>query len=786
MGGDPLARTVDSRPVAAGRAQAMRARAALAELAFGSLSPAGQSLAGNLALLPIDALQLDLLGPAQRHFGNYELLEKIGEGGMGVVYRARQINLDREVAIKLLSAGPWASREFIDRFLREAQHAARMQHPNIVTVHEVAMAEELHYFSMRLVRGESMAAWLQREGPVGARRAAQMMRMVADAVAYAHSLNVLHLDLKPANVLLDENQIPLVADFGLARQLTALQSLDNTELSGTPSYMAPEQAEVGARPLTTATDVWGLGAILYELVTGQPPFRGDSVQATLSMLCGGRVRRPRRLQPGLPLDLEAIILKCLAHEPERRYASVRDLAEDLGRFHEHREVRARPLHALQRAQRWSTREPRLAASALLAVSLLVIGLATTSQQWQRAERNASVSNERLWDSRRDAALRLQSDGMGFEALPGLLANIEEQEHARGSVPAMIERRQVGAILNQGVSLIDRTVIADARPLAAQLSPDGSILALALDDVSVRWFDTRNLAELGRVDLASLPTSDGALRAPRLLRFVDNTRLRVTLDWIDYLLSPSDGDTYLIDLAHARVVEPPATFVDLTESIFSADGRHALLRNRNKQVQLWQVAPWKPLSPRFDESDQQRTFAWLLGRGGRHAWTLPGGSSTLSIRDMQATREPRVVSVKLPAGTQLTAWTENHSGSQLAIGDSTGRVFILELASFVLRPLATPFGTRIRWLAFSEDDAWLAAAREDGSTFAFEAASGISLNAGLMQHAFIPHQVVISHRQRLLVVSGEGETALWHLPAAGPSGLEATRVLAQPTRSAHAG
>jgi WD40 repeat protein len=759
-------------------------KAALADLAFGSFSRGKLGRGTHLALLTSDTLELDLSDPIQRRLGNYELLELIGEGGMGVVYRARQVNLNREVAIKLLAAGPWASREFIDRFVREAQHAASMQHPHIVTIYEVGTAEELHYFSMRLVRGVSLATAIHKTGPYAPRRAAQLMCTVAEAVNYAHSLGVLHLDLKPANVLLDENEAAHVADFGLARQLDRVQAIDNTELSGTPSYMAPEQAEVGNIPLTTATDIWGLGGILYELVTGYPPFRGPSAQETLNLLRSEPVRRPRRLRPDLPPDLEAIILKCLEREPARRYPSARDLGDDLMRFHEHRAVRARPLNAVQRLGRWALREPRLAATAMLAVALLVIGLITTSQQWRRAEANAVVSNERLWESRRDTATHLQTDGMGFEALPGLLANIEEQERVPGAGPAMTERLQMGFILQQGVRLIDRMVIADARPLACELSPDGSLLAIALDDLSVRWFDTSNLAEKGRVDLAGLPTSDGALRAPRLLRFVDNQRLRVTLDWRDYLLSPSEGDTYLVDLENRRVIEPPAEFRGLTESMFSADGRFAMLRNSASQVQLWQVEPWMPRSALIEETGDQRVFSWLPGRGGKRAWTFPGGSPTLSMRDMGP--DGRQLPVTLPYGAQLTAGAEDHDGSKLALGDSTGRVYLLDIASNALRQLATPFGTRIRWLSFSEDDAWLAAVREDGSAFAFDVAGGNSLNSGLMQHAFEPQHVVISHKQRLMVVSGEGVSALWRLPEPGPSGLAATRQVAHPTRFLRAG
>ncbi|HEY6894047.1 MAG TPA: serine/threonine-protein kinase, partial [Rhodanobacteraceae bacterium] len=364
--------------------------AALAALAFGgnAVTP-GLTELHHLALLPADALELDLDDPAQRQFGDYELIELLGQGGMGVVYRARQASLEREVAIKLLAAGPWASREFIERFQREARNVARMQHPNIVAIYEIGEAEGLHFFSMRLVRGQSLAAALAESGPFEAQRAARLMRTIAEALAYAHSLGVLHLDLKPANVLLDEDGAPHVADFGLARRIDGALAIDNDEVSGTPAYMAPEQASARAQAITSATDVFGLGAILYELVTGKPPFRAESPRATLKLVAEGKIRRPRLLAPHVPADLEAIILRCLAKEPAERYASARALADDLGRFGEGRAVHARPLNVAQKIARWTRREPKLAIASMLIVAALVAGLGATTREWRRAEGNAA-------------------------------------------------------------------------------------------------------------------------------------------------------------------------------------------------------------------------------------------------------------------------------------------------------------------------------------------------------------------------------------------------------------
>jgi serine/threonine-protein kinase len=332
-------------------------------------------------------------GASQRRLGDYELVELIGEGGTGVVYRARQLSLDRDVALKVLAAGPWASDEFVERFRREAQNAARMQHPNIVAIYEVCSEEELHFFSMQLVRGPSLAHEIRRQSRMPAQRAATLLRAVAEAVDYAHRLGVLHLDLKPGNVLLDRDGEPRVADFGLARRVDDAIDLENAGLSGTPSYMAPEQVRADARAIAATTDVWGLGAILHELVTGEPPFRAASVRATLQLVEDGTVRPPRQIAPALPLDLEAIILRCLARDPAARYPSARALADDLGRFVEGYAVHARPLDTVRRIERWVRREPRLAGSVALIAASLVFGVVATAMQWQRAETNARHAHE---------------------------------------------------------------------------------------------------------------------------------------------------------------------------------------------------------------------------------------------------------------------------------------------------------------------------------------------------------------------------------------------------------
>lgn len=373
---------------------------AIQAFASGSDADASRSLAWTAP----GELGIDLDDPAQRRFGDYELIERIGVGGMGAVYRARQHGLDREVALKFLAAGPWASDEFIARFRREARAAARMQHPNIVEIHDTGEREGLYYFSMRLVSGPSLAQRVSQHGPLPIREAAGLLRTIAEAIDYAHRLGVLHLDLKPANVLLGPHGEPLVADFGLARRIDEGPNAAE-DIAGTPSYMAPEQASARQQPIGPAADLYGLGATLYELLVGEPPFRGKNAMDTLTRLLRDPPLPPRSRRREIPADLDAIVLKCLAKDPAARYASARALADDLGRFLDGRPVSVRPLTGMQRAWAWMRREPRIAALLGLVLISLTAGVLATSQQWQRAESALHLAETRRLqaDSARVAA-----------------------------------------------------------------------------------------------------------------------------------------------------------------------------------------------------------------------------------------------------------------------------------------------------------------------------------------------------------------------------------------------
>ncbi len=313
------------------------------------------------------------------YFGDYELVELIAEGGMGVVFKARQVSLDRMLALKIVRSGRFATADDLQRFFLEAAAAAHLDHPNIVPIYEIGEHEGHHYFSMKLVEGGSLADHVGRLA-VAPRAAARLVATVARAVHYAHQRGILHRDLKPANILLaarpgepPERWTPLVADFGLAKRVQDQQAAGLTKsgsIVGTPGYMAPEQVAGPREAITTSADIHALGAILYELLTGRPPFRAETVLETLRLVREEEPIRPRVLDPGIDRDLETVALKCLEKVPSRRYASAAALADDLELWLEDKPIHARPARSPERLVKWARRRPAIAA--LLLVGLVAV------------------------------------------------------------------------------------------------------------------------------------------------------------------------------------------------------------------------------------------------------------------------------------------------------------------------------------------------------------------------------------------------------------------------------
>jgi serine/threonine-protein kinase len=336
-----------------------------------------------------------------RRFGDYELLEEIARGGMGIVYKARQISLNRLVALKMILAGRLASDSEVKRFHAEAESVARLDHPNIVDIYEVGELEGRQFFSMKLVAGRSLAGEMaaDRWRPDDGKDAARLLVKVARAVHHAHQQGILHRDLKPANILMDAQGEPHVSDFGLAKRVASEggMTLDGAVL-GTPSFMAPEQAAGKTSQLTPAADVYSLGAILYCLLTGHPPFVADSPLDTLVQVIESDAILPHAVNPRVSLELESICLRCLEKSPDLRYPSAAALAEDLERFLRGEPVEIRPKSIRARLRHWARRQPAL-ASRLAALTFCVLIAQVTYQIrhqlpiWQHAKGMAMMG---LW------------------------------------------------------------------------------------------------------------------------------------------------------------------------------------------------------------------------------------------------------------------------------------------------------------------------------------------------------------------------------------------------------
>jgi WD40 repeat protein len=581
----------------------------------------------------------------------YEILEELGHGGMGVVYRARQLKLGRIVALKMILAGSHAGAEELHRFRTEAEAIARLQHPNIVQVFEVGECQGGPFFSLEFCGGGSLGKKLGGT-PLTPREAVLLVEALARGMHAAHQHGVIHRDLKPANVLLAEDGTPKITDFGLAKKLDQAGQTQVGSIMGTPSYMAPEQAAGKSAEVGPASDVYALGAILYECLTGRPPFRAATPLDTVLLVVSQEPVAPSRLQPGLPRDLETICLKCLEKEPRKRYASALELAEDLRRFQAGEPTRARPVGVWGRGLRWAKRRPAaaaLVAVCTLAVAGLVAGVSVHSLFLGRALR---IAEER----------RVEADSRLYDSLIG---------EARALRLARVEgyRTQAWQRLRQAAQLM--TPNRDADQLRRE----------ATDCLG----DYLGLGPAGRLDFPAevsvlAPQADGPLLAVGLK---DGT---VCLRHLD------TGQEI------ARLSRHPSS---VTALAFAPGGKRLLAGHAASVVQLWEsnAGAWQP----------RRRLA-SKGKVGAVAWDARGTPLAVSFARGAQLRlwdvaEGKHIATFMPPGKEELRPALSPDGSLLAVGyrgQEEKGICVWDISTRQVRQTLRPQLDKVRCVGFSPD------------------------------------------------------------------------------------
>ncbi len=713
---------------------------------------------------------------AGQSFGGYELLGAVARGGMGVVYRARQRSTQRIVALKMIRLGELAGDAELQRFHGETEAAARLDHPHIVPIHEVGEVEGQPFFTMRLLEGGTLADRLEaarREKPevglprpMAAAEAVDLLIKVARAIHYAHQRGVLHRDLKPGNILLDEAGEPYVTDFGLAKLVDTPHELTLSGAAlGSPNYMAPEQAAGRSREITVGADVYSLGAIFYELLTGQAPFQAATALAIMRQVMDDPPQRPSKIHPRVDRDLETICLQCLEKEPARRYASAERLAEDLERWRKGEPIRARAVPLWERGLKWARRRPAWAAFGFLAAiaPAVIIGVLLAANARVRSQREDTRSN--LYAADVYMAQRALEDGN-----VGLARMALEAHRPRGS-ELDLRGFEWRYLWEQSRSHAVAVLTGHTyRVTCLDFSPGGEVLATGSHDQTVRLWEVPSGAALGEIQpglghLEGLSFSpDGGLLA----------------------LSAGGGRVGLWQLAEGRLVwefvcprlariffVPGTTTVAVHEwgepsaEAKTLDGRPHFVRFYDWAAAQW-MGGWEMTGDLEAVAADGRTVATTAhfpeGRDGSKDWVELRDAASGSLR--RSVPLSAFFLVLSPDGERVAAGGFSRKEIQL-----TGRSDVPQIHALL------GHGDRVNGLAFSADGVFLASAGADHTVRVWDV-DGAQESQRLLGHESEVWGVRFSPDGQLLASGAEnGRVHLWAVK--GPTRAKETTRLYPP-------